>query len=180
MESSKLQIILHCGRGLTDVKSFGTMNPYVIVWVAKDGEKLSKLVNTDVSQKGASSPVWECPIEYDDVTSIDKSSTLLLEIKHNGKWFDRDIGQVEVPFKDFLTGEYGFGRQNVSYPVKISSGEYKGEIILSHNLFKPDNDESDSSGHSGTKKMIGDVIEFFVKEAVTEVLVGIVATVFSS
>ncbi|GJR53060.1 SRC2-like protein [Tanacetum coccineum] len=103
MESCKLEIVVHSGKGLTDVKHFGTMDPYVLVWLAGENEQ-----------------------------SQYKNYTLFCEIKHDGTFFDRDIGQVQVHLKDLLAG--GDSGENVSYPVKTSSGEIGGKIILLHTI----------------------------------------------
>ncbi|GJS94105.1 calcium-dependent lipid-binding family protein [Tanacetum coccineum] len=91
MESCKLEIVIHSGKGLTDVKNFGTMDPYVRVWLAGENEQ---------------SPV------YRTETAIK--------------------GQVQVRVSDLLAGDDS--GENISYPVKTSSGEIGGEIILSHTI----------------------------------------------
>ncbi|GJV15282.1 calcium-dependent lipid-binding family protein [Tanacetum coccineum] len=106
------------------------MNPYVRVWLAGENEQ-SPVYRTETAIKGATCPIWNSSVEF-NIASIHKYYTLFCEIKHGGTYFDRDIGQVQVRLGDLLAG--GVSGVNVSYPVKTSSGEIAGEIILSHTI----------------------------------------------
>ncbi|KAI3729326.1 hypothetical protein L6452_17982 [Arctium lappa] len=197
MESHKLEIILHSAKDLFDVKFFGTMDPYAVVWIAGDGKE-SKPRTTAVAKKGASSPIWNCPMQFNDVP-MQNNYTLFCEIKHDGKLFDRDIGNVQVPFADLLAGN-GSG-ERLSYPVKTSSGEVQGEIIVSHKFSKPIGEKDGNCGGSkvdggprkkvkgkkrqrkkvekgGTlKRIVGNVVTKVVAE--TALLAGTVALAFA-
>ncbi|GKD71716.1 SRC2-like protein [Tanacetum coccineum] len=130
MESCKLEIVIHSGKGLTDVKHFGTMDPYVLVWLTGENEQ-SPVYKTKTATKGATCPLWDSCVKF-NIASIHKYYTLFCSIKHDGTFFDRDIGQVQVRLRDLLTkGDSG---ENVCYPVKTSSGEIVGKIILSHTI----------------------------------------------
>ncbi|GJS48270.1 calcium-dependent lipid-binding family protein [Tanacetum coccineum] len=94
MESCKLEIFIHSGKGLTDVKHFGTMDPYVLVWLAGEYER-SPVYRTQTAIKGASCPVWNLRVEF-NIASRHKNYTLFCEIKHDGTFLDRDIGQVRI------------------------------------------------------------------------------------
>ncbi|PWA42155.1 calcium-dependent lipid-binding (CaLB domain) family protein [Artemisia annua] len=142
MESCKLEIVLHSGKSLNNIKNFGTMDPYVVVWISGGG-KDTKPLKTEVAKRGGSFPVWNYSMDF-NISSMNNNYTLFCEIKHDGHMVDRNIGQVQIPFKDLLAGDT-FG-ENVSYPVKISSGEVKGEIILSHKFSQSEVNEKDSSG----------------------------------
>nr|GEX14015.1 hypothetical protein [Tanacetum cinerariifolium] len=132
MESCKLEIVVQSAKALADVKIFGTMDPYVVVWISGGGKQWQER-KTHVAKKGGSCPVWNSSMDF-HVSSMDNSYTLFCEILHDGKLFDRNIGQVQVPFRDLLSGKAS--GKNVSYPVKVSSGEVSGEIILSYKLVK--------------------------------------------
>ncbi|GKB62910.1 calcium-dependent lipid-binding family protein [Tanacetum coccineum] len=130
MVSCKLEIVIHSGKGLTDVKHFGTMDPYVLVCLAGEN-KQSPVYHTQTAIKGATCPVWNSRVEF-NIASMYKNYTLFCMIKHDGTFFDRDIGQVQVHLRDLLAG--GVSGVKVSYPVKTSSGKIRGEIILSHTI----------------------------------------------
>ncbi|GKE56275.1 calcium-dependent lipid-binding family protein [Tanacetum coccineum] len=126
MEPCKLEIVIHSGKGLTEVKHFGTMDPYVLVWLAGENEQ-SPVYKTKTAIKGATCPVWNSRVKF-NIASRYKNYTLFCD----GTYFDRDIGQVQVRLRDLLAG--GVSGVNVSYPVKTSLGEIGGEIILSHTI----------------------------------------------
>ncbi|GJW52876.1 calcium-dependent lipid-binding family protein [Tanacetum coccineum] len=94
MESCKLEIVVHSGKGLTDVKHFGTMDPYILVWLTGEYE-MSPVYRTQTAIKGATCPVWNFRVKF------------------------------------IIASRSG---ENVSYPVKTSSGEIGGKIILSHTI----------------------------------------------
>nr|GEW94287.1 hypothetical protein [Tanacetum cinerariifolium] len=106
------------------------MDPYVLVWLAGEYEQ-SPVYRTPTAIKGATCPVWKFRVKF-KIASRYKNYTLFCEIKHDGTFFDRDIGQVQVHLKGLLAG--GDCGENVSYPVKTSSGEIGGKIILSHTI----------------------------------------------
>lgn len=151
MESHKLEITLHSAKGLLDVKFFGTMDPYAIVWIAGDGKE-SKPRTTAVAKKGASSPIWNCPMQF-NLVPMDNNYILFCEIKHDGKLFDRKIGQVQVPFADLLAGNAS--GEKISYLVKTSSGEESGEIIVSHKFSKSNASSGEKNGNSSGGKVDG-------------------------
>lgn len=84
---------------------------------------------TNIAKEGSSDPVWEYPIDFGNV-SMNKDYILFIEIKHDGMVHDREIGVVQVPFADLLTGDASGDR--VSYWVKVSSDLKQGQVILSH------------------------------------------------
>ncbi|KAI3703345.1 hypothetical protein L1987_73342 [Smallanthus sonchifolius] len=143
MESRRLEIVLHSAKDLHDVKHFGTMDLYAKVWYVGGG-KASETHTTPVAKKCGSFPVWEFPMEF-DLVPMKTDNVLFCEIQHDGKLFDRKIGEVQVPFKDLLAGDGS--RKNVSYHVKIQSGEVMGLIILSHKFSK----DSSTSGTENRK-----------------------------
>ncbi|GKB29167.1 retrovirus-related pol polyprotein from transposon TNT 1-94 [Tanacetum coccineum] len=124
MVSCNLEIVIHSGKGLTDVKHFGTMDPYVLVWLTGENEQSSPVHKTQTARKGAACSVWNSRVKI-NIPSKFTSYTLFCEIKHDGTFFDRDIGQVQVRLRDLLAG--GFSGENVTYPVKTSSGEIGGK-----------------------------------------------------
>ncbi|KAI3678254.1 hypothetical protein L6452_37539 [Arctium lappa] len=146
MVSQKLKIILHSAKGLSQLHVLGTMDPYAVVWIAGDG-KDTKPCKTAVARNAASSPVWDCPMEF-DVFPIHNNHILFCEIKHDGKLIDKKIGEVQVPFTDLLAGDAS--GEKVSYPVKTSSGEVKGEIILSHKFSERIDDKDCTNTGTGT------------------------------
>lgn len=135
MDWCKLDIMVHKAKGLKNITLFGSMDPYAVVWIVKDDDFKQKgrllARKTNIAKKGASSPVWNYPFEFNLLPSHNHY-TLFCEIRHRGKLFDRKIGEVQVPLSRLLV----VGRE-ISYPVKISSsGKVMGEIVLSH-VFSP-------------------------------------------
>ncbi|KAM0069632.1 putative C2 domain-containing protein [Helianthus debilis subsp. tardiflorus] len=153
MESRRLEIVLHSAKDLYNVKHFGTMDPYAMVWFAGGG-MVSEIRTTAVARKAGSCPVWEFSMEYEAVP-MKNDYILFCEIQHDGKLLDRKIGEVQVPFTELLAGDAS--RKNARYPVKIESGEVMGSIILSHKFIeqvvisrKKDDQVTDSSKVSST------------------------------
>ncbi|KAL8251796.1 hypothetical protein R6Q59_035489 [Mikania micrantha] len=135
MESSNnLEIVLHSANNLFDVKFFGTMDPYAMIWITRGGVIMSKIYKTDVAKKAGSCPVWDYPILF-KIDPMIKNYTLFCEIQHDGTLIDRKIGEVQVPFTELLAGDGP--RSRVSYPVKTCSGEVKGEVIISCKFSEP-------------------------------------------
>ncbi|MFS7955110.1 putative C2 domain-containing protein [Helianthus anomalus] len=105
MASRRLEIVLHSANDLYDVKHFGTMDPYAMLWVAEGGRGVvSEQCKTEVAKKAGSCPVWNYPMRF-QLESRKNSYILFCEIKHGGKLFDRKIGEVQVPFTDLLAGD---------------------------------------------------------------------------
>ncbi|KAD4586164.1 hypothetical protein E3N88_23765 [Mikania micrantha] len=154
MESSNnLEIVLHSAKNLFDVKNFGTMDPYAMIWITGGGV-MSEIYKTNVAKNAGSCPVWDYPILL-KVDPMIKNYTLFCEIQHHGKLIDRKIGEVQVPFTELLAGDGS--RTRVSYPVKTCSGEVKGEIIISCKFSEPvvksgANTSNGAPGISGRKK----------------------------
>ncbi|KAD4586163.1 hypothetical protein R6Q59_035490 [Mikania micrantha] len=135
MESSReLEIVLHSAKSLYDVKNFGTMDPYAMVWITREGVK-SDIYKTNVAKNAGSCPVWDYPILFKLVEPMINDYILFCEIQHDSKLFDRKIGELQVPLTELLAGDGP--RTRVSYPVKTQSGEVKGEIIISCKFLEP-------------------------------------------
>lgn len=125
-----LKIVLHSG--LKDVKHFGIMRPYATIYIAgADGTAETTKHVTNIARKGATDPVWDSSIVFNNV-SMNKDYDLVIKIKHSGTFFDRKIGTVIVPFKDLLAGDYSGDR--ISYRVTTKADKTQGEIVLSHNF----------------------------------------------
>ncbi|CAH1445291.1 unnamed protein product [Lactuca virosa] len=100
MESTKrLEVVLHSGRGLRDVKHLRPMDPYAKVWIAGDGKESKQ--RTPIARKGACNPKWECCMHF-DISSVSTDYILFFQIKHSGTLCDRRIGEVQVRFADLL------------------------------------------------------------------------------
>ncbi|KAL7596196.1 hypothetical protein Lser_V15G29575 [Lactuca serriola] len=147
MESAKLEIVIHCAKGLKNVKHLSSMNPYAAVWIAGDGE-LSKPQETHVAEKGHCNPTWECSMHF-NIISINTKSILCFKIIHRGLLTKRKIGEVQVPFTVLLAGD---AREccKAIYQVTIPSGKKQGEIIVSHKFseFAVSSSKDDGSGPS--------------------------------
>ncbi|KAD4586162.1 hypothetical protein R6Q59_035491 [Mikania micrantha] len=124
----ELEITLHSAKNLYDVKNFGTMDPYAMIWITGGGVK-SEIYKTNVAKNAGSCPVWDYHILFKLAEPMINDYILFCEIQHDSKLFDRKIGEVQVPFTELLAGDCP--RTRVSYPVKTQSGEVKGEIIIS-------------------------------------------------
>ncbi|XP_076909645.1 uncharacterized protein LOC143566998 [Bidens hawaiensis] len=150
MESCKLEIVLHSAVDLLDVKVFGTMDPYAMLWITNSYGGLSSVqYKISVAQNAGCNPVWNSSMQF-EVGSMTNSYNLFCEINHDGTLFDRKIGEVRVPFTNLLAGN-AFG-EKVSYPLKLDTGEVVGKIILSHKFSNP---AVMSSGANNTSKVSG-------------------------
>ncbi|KAI3499027.1 hypothetical protein L1887_34819 [Cichorium endivia] len=177
MESAKLQIVLHCGKDLSDVKHLTPMDPYAIVWIAGDGKESKHI--TPIAENGACNPEWEFSMDF-YIVSMNPEYTLFFEIIHDGALFDRKIGEVQVPFSDLLATDAP--RDKVSYQVTTPSGEKKGEIIVSHKfselVMSSDEDDVDTDDDTSTsagpprKKTSGIAIEIAKQVVETVVSAG--------
>lgn len=104
------------------------MDPYAKVWIDGEGTKSTHITKTAI--KGDADPVWESYMDFGYV-SVNKNNLLFIEIKHDGKIFDREIGLVKVPFSDLLAGDPAVG-DKVTYPVTIKTGEKQGQVTFSY------------------------------------------------
>ncbi|KAL4578803.1 hypothetical protein LXL04_014934 [Taraxacum kok-saghyz] len=130
MESAKtLEVVLHYGTDLRDVKHLSPMDPYAIVWVAVAGAGKESKQTTPIAKNGACNPKWECCMRF-NIISMSTDYTLFFQIKHCGILFDRRVGEVQVRFADLLAGDTP--ARKVRYQVTTPSGEKRGEIIVSH------------------------------------------------
>ncbi|CAI9266103.1 unnamed protein product [Lactuca saligna] len=96
MESADLTLFIHYANDLKDVKHFGTMSPYVVVWIAGYGMESQK-ITTPVAEKAGCYPEWEYPVKF-HIVPVKREYSLFIQIKHDGTMFDRHIGEVEVRF----------------------------------------------------------------------------------
>ncbi|KAI3516049.1 hypothetical protein L1887_14958 [Cichorium endivia] len=128
MESVALTLNIHSAKDLKDVKYFGKMDPYAVVWVAGNYGEKSEKVTTPVSRKGGCFPKWDYPIEF-HIIPMKTEYTLCIKIKHDGTMRDRHIGKVEVPFADLLAPNAS--KAKLSYDLSRPSGRKKGAIIFS-------------------------------------------------
>ncbi|KAJ0890895.1 putative C2 domain superfamily protein [Helianthus annuus] len=104
------------------------MPPFGSMEGVGERRRSSNKYKTKVTKKAGTCPVWDYRMEF-QLHYMNSSYSVFCEIQHDGKWFDRMIREVQVPFKELLTS-----KQKARYPVKIPSGEVQGEIILSHKL----------------------------------------------
>ncbi|KAL7587548.1 protein SRC2 [Lactuca sativa] len=144
MESAELTLVIHYAKDLKDVKHFGTMDPYAVVWIAGYGKESQK-ITTPVAEKAGCYPEWNYSVKF-HIVPVKREYSLFIQIKHEGAMFDRYIGEVEVPFADLLDADASIGKR--SYRLSIPSGEKKGEIIFAHQFSKLDVDEDDGTGIS--------------------------------
>lgn len=145
MEAAELTLVIHYAKDLKDVKYFGTMDPYAVVWIAGCGNE-SKKVATPRAEKGGCYPEWQYTIKF-HLVPVMREYSLFIQIKHEGKMFDRHIGEVEIPFADLLNPIHtSIGK--ATYRLSIPSGEKKGEIIFSHEFSKLVVDDDDGTGIS--------------------------------
>ncbi|GJX31530.1 calcium-dependent lipid-binding family protein [Tanacetum coccineum] len=118
MEPCKLEIVIHSGKGLTDVKSFGTMNPYVLVWLAGENEQ-SPVYQTKTVIKGATCPVWNSRVKF----NIASRGEILLSHKIS-------VGENVVDMKSIETEKEGQFAMDVIKEVAIGVAIEAGIIAF--------------------------------------------------
>ena len=147
---SPLEIIIESATELENANHVIKMKVYAVLSIcSSDNSNLNFTEQrTPVDIDGHSNPKWNffAKFNVDIVAAQQNQLTLVIKLKsvkniHSLKPNeDVDIGEVNVPIKDFLTDSFGLAEEeekHVNYPVRTMAGEPKGVLKFSYKLGKP-------------------------------------------
>ncbi|KAJ0802226.1 putative C2 domain-containing protein [Helianthus annuus] len=145
MAERSLELTIISAKDLNNVNLFGKMNVYAVVYITGAGNQDQKQ-KTHVDKDGDSNPTWNYPMKFktDESAALQNRLTLVVKIKTGGMLGDKDVGEVHVPVKELLDGDYTGRRQLqfVTYQVRKPSGHPKGELSFSYKFVgKPNLEE---------------------------------------
>lgn len=134
-----LDVTIISAKGLNKVNLVGKMDVYAVVYINNTitGNRDQKQ-KTHVDKDGDSNPTWNSSMSFkiDESAALQNRLTLVVKIKTEGMFGDKDLGEVHVPVKELLDGITNNGKplQFVSYQVRKPSGKPKGELSFSYKL----------------------------------------------
>lgn len=137
MECRTLELKIISAKGLKKATLIGKMDVYAVVSISGASGKPSKL-RTPVAQDAGTEPTWNFPMKFtiDERAGLQNRLTLLVEIKHEGTFGDKEIGEANVPIRELLDGIKKEGKgeeeQPFSYQVLTPSGKPKGTLNFSY------------------------------------------------
>lgn len=135
MEYRTLDLTIISAKGLKKATLMGKMDVYAVVSISGTPGKPQKL-KTHVDQDGGTEPSWNFPMKFtvDEAAGLQNRLTLVVEIKHEGTFGDKEVGEAHVPIKELLDGisKDGKSEQFVSYQVRTPSGKPKGNLNFSY------------------------------------------------
>ncbi|MFS8021990.1 putative C2 domain-containing protein [Helianthus anomalus] len=134
MECRTLDITLISAKGLKKASLIGKMDVYALVYIS--GAANTQKLKTPVHKDGGSDPSWNFPMKFtvDEAAGLQNRLTLVVEIKHDGTFGDKDVGLAHVPIKELLDGlsKDWTSEKQVSYQVRTPSGKQKGSLNFSY------------------------------------------------
>ncbi|KAF5774209.1 putative C2 domain-containing protein [Helianthus annuus] len=135
MADRALDLTIISAKGLNKVNLVGKMDVYAVVYIngTKNQDQKQK---TPVDNNGDANPNWNHQMKFmiNESEALQNRSTLVVKIKTEGMFGDKDLGEVHVPVKELLEGASTGGKplQFVSYQVRKPSGKPKGELSFSY------------------------------------------------
>ncbi|PWA64764.1 C2 calcium-dependent membrane targeting [Artemisia annua] len=110
------------------------MDVYAVVYITGNDPSQDQKQKTPVDKDGDANPTWNCPMKFtvNEAIALQNRLTLVVKIKTEGMFGDKDVGEVHVPVKELLQGYNGKMVQFVSYQVRKPSGKPKGELSFSY------------------------------------------------
>ncbi|KAI3756117.1 hypothetical protein L1987_55931 [Smallanthus sonchifolius] len=137
MADRSLDLTIISAKGLNNVNLVGKMDVYAVVYINGAANQDQKQ-KTHVDKDGDSNPTWNYPMKFtiDESVALQNRLTLVVKIKTEGMFGDKDLGEVHVPVKELLEGVSIGGKplQFVTYQVRKPSGKPKGELSFSYTL----------------------------------------------
>ncbi|KAL4636925.1 hypothetical protein ACB092_03G043500 [Castanea dentata] len=123
-------------KDLKQVNHFFRMDVYALASVQGYNNNLyNSLQKTPIDKDGGSNPIWNFPVKFliDVVAAENNCLTLVIKLKADGNFGDKDIGEVHVPVKELLD-KYGASNDEMhaSYDVRTTlAGKFKGVLNFS-------------------------------------------------
>ncbi|KAK8589275.1 hypothetical protein V6N13_088128 [Hibiscus sabdariffa] len=134
MELTPLELYLHCAKDLKNVNLFTKMTVYAVVSVSGDRHTAQK---SPVDKQCGACPNWNYAMmmAIDEAIARRDHHNLVIRLKSDRMFGDKEIGTVQVPIRDLLDHNEGNGKveyQNVSYSVRLPNGKTKGVLNFSY------------------------------------------------
>ena len=101
------------------------MDVYAVAYISGAGNPDQKQ-KTHVDKDGDSNPTWNYQMKFkiDESAALQNRLTLVVKIKTEGMFGDKDLGEVHVPIKELLEGAMTRGK-----PLQfVSSRSFSGEL----------------------------------------------------
>lgn len=132
-----LDIVIISAKDLKQVNPFFKMDVFTLASVQGYNNNLyNSLQKTPIDKDGGSNPNWNFPMKFfiDVVAAENNCLTLVIKLKADGSFGDKDIGEVHVPVKELLD-KYVASNDEMhaaSYNVRTTrAGKFKGELNFS-------------------------------------------------
>ncbi|KAM7259993.1 hypothetical protein ACFE04_015734 [Oxalis oulophora] len=135
-QKTTLQLQIISAKHLKDVNYIGKMDVYVVVSLSGDAASPQK-IKTSVDRDGGTNPTWNFPMKFTVTDSLAQQDRLTLHFKLKCERLvggDRDIGEVNVPVKEFLDSTMNGSTQFVTYQVRKPSGRPQGSLNFSYRV----------------------------------------------
>lgn len=137
MECKILDITINSARDLQDVNLFFKMKVYAVVSIqdhniTKDNTCMQI---TPIDKDRGRNPEWNSPMQFFVNTFASQLSRLFLvvELKADKKFGNKDIGEVQVPIEKLLDSfDESNNEKSVSYSVITPSGEAQGLLYFTY------------------------------------------------
>ncbi|KAM0029672.1 putative C2 domain-containing protein [Helianthus debilis subsp. tardiflorus] len=122
---TSLELTIISAKDLYNVNIFAKMNVYAVVYITGNQDQKQK---THADEDGDSNPTWNHRMKFtiDESAALQNRLTLVVKIKAVGMFGDKDVGEVHVPVKELLDGDYTGTRplQFVCYQPAPGYGGY--------------------------------------------------------
>ena len=130
-EEHVLEMTLISARNLKDVNFISKMETYVVINLPPNSE-----FTTKVDSKGGVNPHWNESFHLllpKTLLQIGESR-IKMEIYTLSTLGPKFVGEVNIPLSDVSTSTHYNKTQYKSYPIKVASGDFHGELHISFNL----------------------------------------------
>ncbi len=137
MECKPLDIVIKSAKDLKDVNLFSKMDVYAIVSIMGDynNNNMASKQKTPIDKDGGTNPKWNFLMKFTvDITAAQQNRlTLVVKLKSERNFGDKDIGEVHVPMKELLDS-FGDSKddKHLSYSVRTPSGKAKGVLDFTY------------------------------------------------
>ena len=131
-----LDKVIISAEDLKQVNLFFKMDVFTLASVQGYNNNLyNSLQKTSIDKDGGSKPIWNFPMKFliDVVAAENNCLTLVIKLKADGSFGDKDIGEVHVPVKELLDKYVASNDEmHASYNVRTTrAGKFKGVLNFS-------------------------------------------------
>jgi hypothetical protein len=135
MECMPLDIVIKSAKDLKDVNLFSKMDVYAVVKIDGEHSLKSHKQKTTIDKDCGPNPKWNFSMRFtvNYASAQQNRLTLVVKLKSDRNFGDKDIGEVRVPIKELLDG-FGDAKdvKHTSYGVRTPSGKPKGLLEFSY------------------------------------------------